>query len=198
MNSEITGIIAASCVLLVNQVFHYVKRRVWDDPISVQLKKLNSDISAIKYQVQPNGGKSLADQITAIRKDFAEFQRLAEKRWIISLDNTKTPVYLCDKSGHCIYVNKALAELFRMERAQMLVDGWAKRLKNPDLHFGTWIQCVKQELPYKAQYTLVDDKNKPFRTVLATAEAVRDENGEVLFYYCTCTDTTDTIKDTFS
>jgi len=189
MDDTFLSIVLAAIIIAVNQTISFIRMYFTEGVLATQVKEIKGDIHLIKTEVMPNGGKSLADRIIKLGDGFERFKAISEQRWKISLENTPVPIYLNDKNGKCIYVNKALSTLFRMDRADMLNDGWVRRIRNSDMHFIIWKNSIEKGIPYIDQYTLVDN-DKAFATVSTQADEIKDEEGNFLFYYGTCRDTT--------
>lgn len=188
MNSDLIGVISAGAVLFANQAFNFLKKKLSDEPISAQVEAISRDVHEIRKEVKPNGGKSLADKITAISENLETFKDVAEQRWHITLDNSPVPIFLNNPGGNCIYVNQALANVFGMERHDMLGHGWGRKIDEAEKHFVVWELCREKGIPYNDKYQINNTQGEAVCMVTAQAEPVKDKNGKVLFWYGTVTE----------
>lgn len=196
MNNDLIGVIVAAVILLANQFLTYLRRKYLNDPIYNEIGEMKNEIGIVLSEVKPNGGKSIADKINIIDANLNSLKELNEKQWGISLDNAPTAIFLNDKYGKFIYVNQKLCDMFMMSKDDMLFDGWTKKIRHPDVHYRIWLNCVEKGIPYRDQYTLIGEKGENVKTIMASAEPIHTDRGEILFFYGKCVDTSVPIKET--
>ena len=77
--------------------------------LGLWIYSLNKSVKQILEEVKPNGGKSLKDRVTAIQtqvnKDSNSINTIySRQKWI--LDNRPEPIFECNASGSCTWVNE--------------------------------------------------------------------------------------------
>ena len=74
------------------------------------------------------------------------------------LENTvNLGIYICDSDGKCIYANNTLSKIFGLDKSEMLGFGWLKPVTNKEEVFKEWEFSVKNKIPYKTEYELLND-----------------------------------------
>lgn len=64
-------------------------------------------------------------------------------------------VFLCDPTGKCIFVNQSLAELYDMDRSEMLGMGWMKPVLDKKRVYEEWTFAVETKIPYRSDYEIL-------------------------------------------
>lgn len=178
LNVLVIGLIAAA----TGELLRYVTGNLKLNPMAKKVYQLSEDIKVIKEQVETNGGNSLKDIILKLKKEIELHNIVQEQRWKIALDRLDTPIYFSDLEGNCIFVNLALAKLFRVHREDMFQNGWLNRIKNKPQAFNNWKEAIQKGIEYSDEYELVDDNGKVYAKCSTKAHLVKGGNIP-LFYY---------------
>lgn len=107
-------------------------------------------------QLKPNGGESLSD---VIRK-MSHGMTLLRARVFGVIDMDKTPVYEFDQTGACTFANRALCDLFGIDKSAMLGNGWIRGVdfNERDETYREWMSSVTDRRPYDCAYTVVNQR----------------------------------------
>lgn len=102
----------------------------------------------------------------------------------ILMKSNLTPQFECDENGKCVWVNQALANLFGVERSDMLNNGWFSYVVPEERNdvAKKWLESVKYDVPYSYQYHLINNKTKEIIYVNVTSITIRDMSGKPLLY----------------
>lgn len=174
----VIGLIAAAA----GELLRYVTSNLKLNPMAKKVYQLSEDVKVIKGQVETNGGNSLKDIILKLKKEMELHNIVQEQRWKIALDRLDTPIYFNDLEGNCVFVNLALAKLFRVNREEMFQNGWLNRIKNKQQAFNNWKEALQKGIEYSDEYELVDDNGKVYAKCSTKAHLVKGDNIP-LFYY---------------
>jgi PAS domain S-box-containing protein len=100
------------------------------------------------------------------------------------LKDCSTPMYECDLNGRCIWINGATRDLFGLEEAQMMGDGWLNALHPDDIRptHDKWNLSVKKWVPYKSRYRIINQTTDKVILCEASAVPIYDENEIMLSY----------------
>jgi len=183
MSAELTNIIAAGLVLAANQILNLVRTEFQIKREDNKLDGFKEALETVRKQVMPNGGSSLNDKITQLTHALDTFSSLTEKKWYLQLDALPTPIYISNLDGDCIYGNDALAKLFRVDKSELLNNGWLKRIKNKPQAFNNWNESVHKDITYRDEYELITDENEVYAKCSAKSDLIKDSKGNPLFYY---------------
>lgn len=112
-----------------------------------------------------------------------------ERRLAILAEAMPQIVWSTDAGGQVDYLNGRWAAFTGMKAEEPLGEGWLEAVHEGDrAHaMAVWNASVEQGVDYEIEYRLrhVEDG---YRWVLARGVPMRDENGEVLCWFGTCTD----------
>lgn len=147
------------------------------------LSKQNQILAEIRAQVFPNGGQSMSDRLDKV----LNFAKMGERRSLILSEHSNIPTFECDEFGLCVWVNTALANLFGMERAEMLGNGWLKAVDSDDKQrvWRTFKESIEQNIPYSSNYTVVSQRTGQRIYCYASAEVTRTPQNKVIFIHGT-------------
>lgn len=157
--------------------------------------KLNRAIDTIDNDLLPfvrsmtekfskNSGKSIKDQIDRIDENT----KLSELRIkLIATNLVTTGIFECAPDGTCIWVNRALADMFGMERQEMLENGWLLAVNDEERAevWDEWVYSIQNHIPYEAEYTVHNKKTKENFKVRVMAIANKADSGKILGYFGT-------------
>jgi PAS domain S-box-containing protein len=156
--------------------------------LSDQNKIIDNDIipvvNSIKNEFSKNGGKSIRDQLTRIEgKGYLTDARIR----LIATNLVSTGIFECDGEGDCIWVNKALSELFGLDRDEMLGNGWLTSIIDSDRKrvWDEWNYAIEHRIPYEAQYTVYNRKTNKLHKCKVISMTVRDTHDVIVGYFGT-------------
>jgi PAS domain S-box-containing protein len=150
--------------------------------IKILDEKIIPFIDRMDHDFSPNSGKSMRDCIDRIDDSI----RLGELRSkMISNSLVSTGTYECDADGNWTWVNNALVEMFGMSKDEMLHQGWLMGVKHTERQhvWEQWHIAIKNDIPYEAEYTVVNQKTRVESKVRVTAVAHKNLDGQVLGFY---------------
>lgn len=127
-----------------------------------------------------DAGKKIVDELSRRSKDIV----LGEVRQQFLEQRLGIALYVCASSGSCEYASEALADLFGLERAEMLGNGWLKAVDMSERQkvMEFWEYAVKHNMPYDYEYAVINQNTgKRFR-VITRAFPVASRSGEMLCY----------------
>jgi len=137
------------------------------------------------------GGKTL-DVTDRVRAQ--EAVRRSEALLLALADSMPQIVWAARPDGRLDYYNKRWFEYTGFSEEQSYaVDGWAPILHPDDLSrcLETWATAVRTGEPYEIEYRFHDRVHGGYRWHLGRALPVRDESGQIVRWYGTCTDIDD-------
>lgn len=187
----ITGFLGA--FLLLDKQIRVIARKVTASVSSIRkflhsprilLEKLEAQdkiLAAIKSQVYPNGGGSIADKLDLTLR----LAQKADRRSLVLTERAQIAVYECDSEGSCVFVNSILARLFGMERSEMLGRGWLKAVDSEDKNrvHQSFLDAIRNKIPYSSSYTIINQKTGERIKCFASAEVTRGLKDEVVFIH---------------
>jgi PAS domain S-box-containing protein len=147
-------------------------------------KRIIPFIDSMTHEFNPNSGKSIKDQLNRIDDSI----RLGELRSkMISNSLVTTGTYECNADGEVTWVNNAMADLFGMSKDEMLGRGWLTGVKAGERHrvWDEWMETVDQDIPYEAEYTVVNQKTRNETPIRTVAVAHKNLDSQILGYYGT-------------
>lgn len=108
-------------------------------------------------------------------------------------------IYICDTSGLCTATNGVLCELFGRDSKDMLGKGWLGAVIEKDRYRveEEWRNSLQFGLPYRASYTIHNDRHNVTVECVSEAYAIIDKNGVVSGFvgWVTPIETPDFLKD---
>lgn len=147
------------------------------EKLNKALDKIENEITpfvnSIKREFSENSGKTLKDQLIRIENGL----RINDMRVkAIAMNLVNDGIYECDGEGKCTWVNKALAELWGMDKEEMLGAGWLSAIKAEDREetWQVWQYAIKNNIPYEAEYIVMNKKTGEKIPVRTVAFALRD------------------------
>lgn len=164
--------ITAGAGTLVASAFWFIRKRILI-PIRSWVEKINRAI----YQILPNGGNSMVDALKRIEKKTDE--NYARAKAILNLQTQA--IYECDAEGRCTNANLALCEMFEMDMADVIGNGWAGALipEDREKSVDVWMSCVTKGIPYEWHYRL----KKTGLEVRTKATPMFDSKGHIIGFY---------------
>lgn len=118
----------------------------------------------------------------ALRKSEASFRQLA--------DAMPQMVWTARPDGHHDYYNRRWYEYTGFPEGAEPIESWDPVLHPDDTAMceRVWQTSVKTGQPYEIEYRFLDKKTGEYRWHLGRALPVRNEDGEIVRWYGTCTD----------
>lgn len=114
----------------------------------------------------------------------------SERRLAFMADSMPQLVWITRPDGYHEYYNHQWYEYTGTEPGSTDGDGWNDLFHPDDRERAAklWKKCLKTGEPYEIEYRLYNAPTKSYRWVIGRALPFRDENGEVIKWYGTCTD----------
>lgn len=129
--------------------------------LGLWLYNLNKSVTEILGEVKPNGGKSLKDRVTDIQrkvnKDSETINTIfSRQKWI--LDSRPEPIFECDVSGSCTWVNEKYCQLLKHDVDYFKNNGWKNGIHNEDREHveREWEKAIKDRRSSTSEHRLVD------------------------------------------
>lgn len=90
----------------------------------------------------------------------------------------------CNQNGDCIWVNQSAADLFGVERADMLGNGWASSIIETERNdvVKRWRESIQYDVPFTHQYKIYQRKLKKVITIKETSVTIRDSAGHPIMF----------------
>lgn len=133
--------------------------------LGLWLYMLDRSVKKILEEVKPNGGKSLKDRVTAIQnqvnKDSNSINTICSRqRWL--LDNRPEPIFECNTSGSCTWVNEKYCQLLKHDVEYFTDNGWKNgiHVDDRDRVEKEWEKAIKDRRSSVCEYRLVDRGGK--------------------------------------
>ena len=116
----------------------------------------------------------------------------SEQRWQSLTAFLPVGIFQTDAQGYCIYANPRWLEIFGLNLAQSLGDGWRKLLHPEDAPavFAQWDRTVRQGLEFEMNFR-TQREDGAVRQVQALALPELDARGHVIGFVCSMEDVTD-------
>ena len=142
------------------------------------VNNLNKNIKDILEEVKPNGGKSLKDRVTAIQtqvnKDSDAINTICcRQKWL--LDNRPEPIFECNTSGSCTWVNEKYCQLLQHDVEYFLGNGWKNGVHGEDLEHveKEWDKAIRDKRSSISEHRVVDREGNIYNVKVT---AIRNEN----------------------
>jgi len=146
--------------------------------LGLWLYKLNKNVDEILSEVKPNGGKSLKDTVTAIRnqvdKDSNSINTICSRqRWI--LDNRPEPIFECNSSGSCTWVNEKYCQLLQHDIEYFKNNGWKNGIHLDDRERveNEWEKAIKDRRSSISEFRLI---NRTGNVIFVKSTAIRNDD----------------------
>ncbi|HEV3163928.1 MAG TPA: PAS domain S-box protein [Isosphaeraceae bacterium] len=125
-----------------------------------------------------------------------EALRASEGRFRLLTEAMPQLVWSSRPDGHIDYCNPRWLDFTGFSQEQVQGNGWAKALHPDDAAetMRAWRQAMERGAPFQVEQRL-RSKEGPYRWFLTRALPLRDEGGEILKWYGTCTDIDDQKRD---
>lgn len=142
------------------------------------------EISAIKHEVQPNGGHSLNDKITQMADRFTGLEN-SISHLQVSMKNSRDIMEIAswesDENGRVTYVSLALCEMLGAGKESLIDNSWTGLLIPEDRAriYERWIESVETASTFNEHYSF----RKPDGFLLKVnglAIHNKDKNGKVI------------------
>ena len=131
-------------------------------------------------QVNPNGGTSLSDKVERIEAIVSKLEEQTEFNGALAkfnLENSTTPVFICDEAGRNEFVNHAYTELLKCDSSEVLDFGWKTFVAHEEEYEKVWRQAFTEARSFRCYLHMTDSKNIPIYTVIQTA-CMKREGGK--------------------
>jgi len=147
--------------------------------ISKQVEYNYDAIVKLDKELKINGRR-----ITSYVQELHRQSLMNTGRIRILLNSYPIGLYECDKNGECIWVNRALSDLFGMTAEDMLGHGWLSAVEESQraLVLSEWMNAVKKDIPYSWGYNITNQETKENFRVKAIALTIRDEDRTPLLF----------------
>lgn len=124
------------------------------------------------------------------RKNAEEEARESEERLRFMADSMPQLVWVTRPDGYHEYYNKQWYDYTGTQPGDTDGDGWNKLFHEGDRERArkAWQYSLKTGEPYEIEYRLYHAPSKSYRWVIGRASPFRDEEGEIVKWYGTCTD----------
>lgn len=129
--------------------------------LGLWLYNLNKSVTEILGEVKPNGGKSLKDRVTDIQKKVNKDSEMintifSRQKWI--LDSRPEPIFECNTSGSCTWVNEKYCQLLQHDVEYFKNNGWKNGIHIEDRERVEieWEKAIKDCRSSISEHRLVD------------------------------------------
>lgn len=150
-------------------------RMLVDYNLTSKFDKVFTELSAIKYQLYPNGGNSLKDDVAKVLHNQSITRGTLDA--MLYLDDI--PTFKCDMDGNCFFVNAAWLHLLGFNNPDDAYgQGWLRTIHPPEkekvrLEFQ---QAIVSETQYVGEMNKVNIADSTVIPVKMVTRIVRDEN----------------------
>ena len=102
----------------------------------------------------------------------------------ILMKSDKFAHFECDATGKCTWVNQAAADLFGVEKEDMLGNGWAASIIEEERNevVKHWQESVKYDVPYTYKYKILQKKLNKVIELKVTSVTIRDAEGRPIMF----------------
>lgn len=135
-----------------------------------------SKIETIHRELTPNGGGSIKDAVTGLRKTVGQMEK--RQRCWLTIHNQ--PVFETDAAGNLTWANREYMGLLGATWEEVEGRGWRNYLV-ADSTFTAWESAVADKRDFKACFSFRDDAGREV-PVCVEALAMRDEKGALQGY----------------
>ncbi|MEO8068304.1 MAG: PAS domain S-box protein [Flavobacteriales bacterium] len=132
--------------------------------------------------------------ITA-RRAAEDALRMSEQRYHVLADNLPQMIYIGDLTGKAIWVNDRWVEFTGLSSEDVIAGKWAEAVHPDDAGpmMESYMQCFAKEQDWEFTFR-IKNKQGQYRWFLSRCSPLRGENGEVLRWFGTNTDITETKR----
>jgi PAS domain S-box-containing protein len=138
------------------------------------------------------GASKIARDITERKRVEAALRR-SETLFRELADSMPQMVWAARPDGYADYFNKRWYEYTGFSEGQFGEEAWRPILHPDDRQraIETYFGCIRDERPYQIEYRFKDRQSGGYRWFLGRALPIRDETGQVIRWFGTCTDIDD-------
>ena len=134
-----------------------------------------------ELEIMPNGGDSMKDAVSRIDNAV----QFSGARWRAIIDRDEVATYECDLDGLCTQSNRAMCDLFGLEREEMMGVGWMKGLIPEDRErvYDAWMASVNKGIPYECSYTVRHADTGTEVEVTTIADPMENDRGHIIGFH---------------
>lgn len=131
------------------------------------------------------------------RKEAEDLTRQSEERLRFMADTMPQLVWITRPDGYHEYYNKHWYEYTGTDNGETDGAGWNNLFHEDDRDRAreVWKHSLETGEPYEIQYRLYHAKSNTYRWVVGRALPYKNDDGEIVKWYGTCTDIDDSIKE---
>lgn len=131
------------------------------------------------------------------RKKAEAVVQESEERLRFMADTMPQLVWITQPDGYHEYYNKHWYEYTGTTEGSVDGDGWSDLFHKDDQARAkkVWQKSLATGEPYEIEYRLYNAPSKKYRWVIGRALPYRNENGDILKWYGTCTDVDDSYRE---
>ena len=142
------------------------------------LNNLNKNVKDILDEVKPNGGESLKDKVNVIESKMDRNTNninaiYSRQKWM--LDNRPEPIFECDVTGSCTWVNEKYCQLLQHDVDYFLGNGWKNGVYREDLEDveKEWDKAIRDKRTSISEHRVMDRSGNIYNVKVT---AIRNEN----------------------
>ncbi len=138
-------------------------------------------MNSIQKEFNVNSGKTLKDQLTRIEDNLM----LNDARIkTFTMNFSEIGFYECDPAGRCVWVNRAMSEIWGREKQELLGAGWLSGILEDDREevWDKWQYSIIHRTPYEADYTIINAESNERIKVRTRAICLVGADGVVMSY----------------
>jgi PAS domain S-box-containing protein len=131
------------------------------------------------------------------RKETEEKLKESEERFRFMADTMPQLVWITRPDGFHEYYNKHWYTYTGTKDGQTDGEGWNELFHKDDREraWKVWQNCLKTGEPYEIKYRLYHARSQSYHWVIGRALPFRNQEGEIIKWYGTCTDINDSILE---
>ena len=151
-------------------VYAWMAKNSWRHQINQRLAGLDERLKDVQYEMKPNSGKSMRDELGRITTSLAENTWLTQQA--ISL--TGSIAFRSDVAGQCVWVSEEWSKITGMSLEQARGNGWIQAIdeRDRDTVYHDWIESCGHRRPFEHVYRYVN-------AMTGVSTTVRDRGAEV-------------------
>lgn len=155
-----------------------------------RIGKVHSDIAYLVEQWKPDGGGSLYDRFVMVEegvREVGEKLMVEQSSRYFLWNHRPEALWECDADGRCIWGNKAMAEMFGLETADLRAFGWLQAIRHDHRENALrhWLESIEKNIPYADVYAVVNQRTGEEFNVRSTAESI-DVGGSPRLFFGSC------------
>lgn len=198
IGKHIKLIIPKSLISQEEEIITKIKKGEHIDHFETERKRKDGTLITVSLTISPIkdasgtviGASKIARDITEKRKAEKDLQE-SEERFRSLTDSAPVGIFLTDKEGRSIFVNRKWLEFAGMTQKQAMGEGWAKALHPDDREkvHAEWKDALRTEREFNLEYRFKTKKGK-ITWLTGKSIALYDQNGDIRGYMGTVTDIT--------